>query len=285
MTSENNVTYELTTISIGVLISGQPYQRPVRERKLTKLMQEWDPSLLDPLVVSYRDGCFYLVDGQHRVILLRRKFNGDVTVPCKLYHGMTYQQEAELCYKLDKSREHLSMAQATNALLEAGTDPEIIAIQRLLEANGFTWALDKDVAGDYEITAVRLTAQIAAELERDPQVQKYVVLQTCSYPTVLPDSGTVNLTVETGDHNVFPVSFSAGTPPTEENEIALSALNVEELNLSVGDTLRLFMDGEEVGYTVCGIYSDITNGGKTAKIRSRPDAAPVIWSVLYASLL
>lgn len=154
MTSENNVTYEMTTINTGILISGQPYQRPVRERKLTKLMQEWDPSLLDPLVVSYRDGCFYLVDGQHRVILLRRKFNGDVTVPCKLYHGMTYQQEAELCYKLDKSREHLSMAQATNALMEAGTDPEIMAIQRLLEANGFTWALDKDVAGDYEITAV-----------------------------------------------------------------------------------------------------------------------------------
>lgn len=129
-----------------------------------------------------------------------------------------------------------------------------------------------------------LTAQIAAELERDPQVQKYVVLQTCSYPAVLPDSGIVNLTVETGDHNVFPVSFSMGTPPTEENVIALSALNAEELNLSVGDTLRLFMDNEEVDYTVCGIYSDITNGGKTAKIRSRPDAAPVIWSVLYASL-
>ena len=41
---------------------------------------------------------------------------------------------------------------------------------------------------------------------------------------------------------------------------------------------------EEIHYTVCGIYSDITNGGKTAKAGSRANNAPVIWSVLYVSL-
>ncbi len=90
--------------------------------------------------------------------------------------------------------------------------------------------------------------------------------------------------METGDHSIFPVSFSAGTLPTGENEIALSSLNAEELKLSVGDTLDLNVNGKKSGYTVCGIYSDITNGGKTAKIRNRPDTAPVIWSVLYVSL-
>jgi len=129
-----------------------------------------------------------------------------------------------------------------------------------------------------------MTAQIAAALGQDPQVKEYTVLQTCSYPAALPDGGTVNLTVEAGDHSIFPVSFSAGTPPADENEIALSSLNAEELKLSVGDTLDLKLDGKKSSYTVCGIYSDITNGGKTAKIRNRPDTAPVIWSVLYISL-
>ncbi len=151
----NELSFKLTTIDTGALISGLPYQRPVRENKLAKLMREWDPGLLDPLVVSYRDGCFYLVDGQHRVIVLRRRNGGDVTVPCKLYRGLTYQQEADLCYRLDRSREHLSMAQATNALLEAGTDPEIMEVQRLLSANGFTWALDQRIPGNYEIIATR----------------------------------------------------------------------------------------------------------------------------------
>ncbi|MCA5962121.1 hypothetical protein LC724_19455 [Blautia sp. RD014234] len=75
-------------------------------------------------------------------------------------------------------------------------------------------------------------------------MKEYTTLQTCSYPAALPDGGTVNLTVETGDHSIFPVSFSAGILPTGENEIALSSLNAEELKLSVGDTLDLNVNGK-----------------------------------------
>ncbi len=128
------------------------------------------------------------------------------------------------------------------------------------------------------------TAQLAAALERDEQVERYAVLHTQFLPAVLSDGTTCNLTVEMGDHTIFPVRYSEGTPPVMENEIALSSLNAKELELSVGDTLPLRIDGEEIHYTVCGIYSDITNGGKTAKIGSRVNNAPVIWSVLYVSL-
>lgn len=129
-----------------------------------------------------------------------------------------------------------------------------------------------------------VTARLAAALAGDAQVEKYVILQTRSYPAVLPDGGTVNLTVETGDHLVFPVSFSAGGPPAQEGEIALSALSAEELGLSVGSVLRLKADEAEKEYSVCGIYSDITNGGRTAKIAGTESHVPVIWSVLYVSL-
>lgn len=113
---------------------------------------------------------------------------------------------------------------------------------------------------------------------------RYAVLETGSYPALLPGESRVNLTVEAGDHTVFPVSYSAGTAPRQDKEIALSALNAEELGLSVGDSLRLVADGTEEDFTVCGIYSDITNGGKTAKIHSRETETPVIWSVIYLSL-
>lgn len=129
-----------------------------------------------------------------------------------------------------------------------------------------------------------VTARIAAVLEQDPQVDKYAVLQTGSYQALLEDGSRVNLTAEAGDHLVFPVRYSAGTAPRRNNEIALSALNAKELGLSVGDSLRLVEDAAEADYTVCGIYSDITNGGKTAKIHSRKNRMPVIWSVLYVSL-
>ena len=155
MSESTTVTFEMTEIDTALLVSGQPYQRPVTERRLRELEREWDPGMLEPLVVSFRDGKFFLVDGQNRVVILRRMQGGDFKALCKLYHGLTYEAEAKLCWKLDRSRAKMSNAQAVKALIEAGDDPELAEIHRLIEANGFTWALDKRIPGDYEIIAVR----------------------------------------------------------------------------------------------------------------------------------
>ncbi len=128
------------------------------------------------------------------------------------------------------------------------------------------------------------TVQLAADLERDEQVERYAILQTQSLPAVTSDGTTCNLTVEMGNHTIFPVRYLEGAPPVMDNEIALSSLNAKELVLSIGEPLPLQIDGEEIRCTVCGIYSDITNGGKTAKMSGRTNNAPVIWSVLYISL-
>ena len=140
--------------------------------------------------------------------------------------------------------------------------------------------MDIRQGADISLTA----AQLAAALERDEQVARYAVLQTQSLTAVLSDGTARSLTVEMGDHTIFPVEYSEGTPPILEHEIALSSLNAKELGLSVGDVLRLRIGGEEIRCTVCGIYSDITNGGKTAKMSGRGNHGPVIWSVLYVSL-
>lgn len=135
------------------LTSGLGYQRPIKESAVNRLVREWDDNLLDPLAVSFRDGRFNLVDGQHRVLALRKKNGGrDVIVLCRVYTGLTYEQEAELCVKLDRAKKHLSMAQSVKALLEAGTDPTIEQINRLMKYEGFVWALGKSRGGDYEVT-------------------------------------------------------------------------------------------------------------------------------------
>ena len=143
-------------LSTGELYSGQPYQRPVLDRVVDKLVREWDPRLLTPLVVSYRDGRYNLVDGQHRVCAMRKKNGGkDVTALCRVYHGLTYEQEAELYYKLDRAKGHLRLSHATKALVESGADAEIIEIKRLLEDAGFVWALDKPTWEAFEVEATR----------------------------------------------------------------------------------------------------------------------------------
>ncbi|MBF0579279.1 FtsX-like permease family protein [Erysipelotrichaceae bacterium RD49] len=125
--------------------------------------------------------------------------------------------------------------------------------------------------------------RMAKTLDQDDQVEQFTLLQTGSYPAVLADGSQINLTIEAGDHAIFPVRYSSGSAPAQPGEIALSSLNASELNLKVGDTVDLVVNDRLTPYTVFGIYSDITNGGKTAKIAGQLDA-PVIWSVVYVSL-
>lgn len=133
-----------------------------------------------------------------------------------------------------------------------------------------------------------ITERIDTELKNDSRVKKYTVLQTKSCPALSSDGNQINLTVEAGDHNAFPISYIEGKAPEGEKEIALSSLNAEELGLSVGSTLELLINDIQISYTICGIYSDITNGGKTAKVGiSSPikdDNIPAMWNIVYVSL-
>ena len=133
-----------------------------------------------------------------------------------------------------------------------------------------------------------ITGKLLEELGTDPDVLKYVALKTVSCPAVLSDGSQVNLIVETGNHSVFPVKYAEGKQPEKEGEIALSSLQAQDLGLHIGDMLELIHDGESRPAVVCGIYSDITNGGKTAKVRSLTSGGnaddQIMWSILYVSL-
>ena len=145
----------LQKLSTAVLHSGLPYQRPVRQSHVDKLVRHWNPTYLTPIEVSYRDGKYNVVNGQHRLSAIQKITGGkDVAVQCLVYTGLTYQQEAAMYYLLDKTSGRLKLANAIKALLESGTDPEIIDIKQRIERAGFTWALDKPTGVTYEIKPV-----------------------------------------------------------------------------------------------------------------------------------
>lgn len=133
-----------------------------------------------------------------------------------------------------------------------------------------------------------ITEKLSGKLSTDADVSKYVALKTVSCSAFLMDGTQVNLLVETGNHSVFPVKYAEGKQPEAEGEIALSSLQAQDLELKIGDTLELESDGKKSRFVVCGIYSDITNGGKTAKVKSLSSNGNVddrvIWSILYVSL-
>ena len=137
---------------------------------------------------------------------------------------------------------------------------------------------------------VEKTGEISGLLEQDERVEAYTALQTGSVLAELSDGSTTHLMVEKGNQSIFPVSYLQGREPQKSGEIALSVLNAEALELKLGDELTLVEHEAKCRYRVCGIYSDITNGGKTAKsyeteeTLQKAEADEVMWSIFYVSL-
>lgn len=128
------------------------------------------------------------------------------------------------------------------------------------------------------------TADIGKHMKDDQEIKQYALFTTKTFG-ITQDDGTVeNIKIELGDHTVFPLQYTDGIMPIANNEIALSVINAEELNKKVGDQLILLTSEGEKTLTVCGIYSDITNGGKTAKAAFEDASAQTAWSTVCASL-
>ncbi|WP_028547119.1 ABC transporter permease [Paenibacillus taiwanensis] len=127
-------------------------------------------------------------------------------------------------------------------------------------------------------------AEIIKMLNSDRTISKYAVLTTKTFKVKTEDRSEENIKVELGDHSIFPIEYSGGRAPSAENEIALSVLNANELSKKVGDVITLVMEGKEKNLTISGIYSDITNGGKTAKAVFTDNSADIMWSIICAEL-
>ena len=144
------------TLSTSRLTSGLPYQRPVEQKNVDKLIRNWNSRELYPVIVSFRDGKFNVVDGQNRIAAMRQMAGGgDVIVPCIVHTGMTYEEEADMYAKLDTDKAPLTPRQHTKALVEAGTDAKVTEVKRLAEEVGFTWALTEPTGEPFEIVPVR----------------------------------------------------------------------------------------------------------------------------------
>lgn len=121
-------------------------------------------------------------------------------------------------------------------------------------------------------------------LERDSAVETYAVFVTELFDQEQEDGTTEQIKVELGNHGAFPLQYVDGRLPSRDSDIALSVLYAEEMDKKVGDKMILLTDKGEKQLTVCGIYSDITNGGKTAKAAFQPGTREAAWSTVCVNL-
>ena len=126
--------------------------------------------------------------------------------------------------------------------------------------------------------------QLLESLADNPDVITYAGTITANYKVNNPDGVWENIQISNGNHSIFPLEYSAGSSPTSEAEIALSLLQAQSLDKKVGDKINVIVVGENKELIVCGIYQDLTNGGKTAKGMLPFETSSVLWYTVNLNL-
>lgn len=76
-------------------------QREINQARVDYIAANLDIEQLGTLTVNYRDGHYYVIDGNHRRMALIQHGYGDQKIQCWTYDGLTEEEEAEKFLKLN----------------------------------------------------------------------------------------------------------------------------------------------------------------------------------------
>ena len=127
--------HEMCLNSSELIVPRDTYQRALHPARVARIAKEFDERVANEPKISFRDGHYYVMDGQN-TIAARKFLNGgeDLQIRCKVYFGMTEREEALLFAQQTGISERLSAGQKLRALIFAG-EPAAVAFQH---ADGHT---------------------------------------------------------------------------------------------------------------------------------------------------
>ena len=132
------------------------YQRDLKESKVRKIVKEFNPYLVNAAKVSFRDGKYYVFDGQHTIAALKAKRKGsDCQVDCKVFYGLTRLDEMELFIQQNGASSAVATNEKFRALYNNG-DQEITSMVFLAEKAGFEIGFEKSQASNRIIALASL---------------------------------------------------------------------------------------------------------------------------------
>lgn len=117
------------------------------------LKNDFDPEVMGYIVVSHRDGWYYVVDGQHRRAgALAYLGDSSQQVQCRIFSGLTSEEEAELFLQLNDQKRQSPMSKYKTSLT-AGRAEEC-DVERICRSLDLRIGLDKSCEEISCITAI-----------------------------------------------------------------------------------------------------------------------------------
>lgn len=114
--------HEMCLNSSELIVPRDTYQRALHPARVARIAKEFDERVANEPKISFRDGHYYVMDGQN-TIAARKFLNGgeDLQIRCKVYFGMTEREEALLFAQQTGISERLSAGQKLRALILQGS--------------------------------------------------------------------------------------------------------------------------------------------------------------------
>lgn len=95
--NNNTTNFEYKQINSKYILSDMAYQRAIDINRVRRIIAQFNPNLVNPIKVSFRDKKYFVFDGQHTLSALKLKNSSDdLMVNCKVYFGLSQQDEAML---------------------------------------------------------------------------------------------------------------------------------------------------------------------------------------------
>ena len=110
------------------------YQRTPNNARVKKIAREFDPTRLGVIKVSLRNGKYYVIDGQHRILACLAA--GHSHINAEVFHGLTYEEESLYFYSQRENVTPVSTGQKFKAMVEA-KNPDAIKIKETVELSGY----------------------------------------------------------------------------------------------------------------------------------------------------
>ena len=143
---DDHCGFEFTALSSTMLETDTSYQRRIDDMRVERIVENYDPRLVNPVKVSFRDGHYYVFDGAHTLAALKQihKFD-NFMVDCLLFQGLTYEDEAYLFALQRGESKEVAMAARLKALLKSN-DENAADLRRRTEEAGFQLSTSRSSA-------------------------------------------------------------------------------------------------------------------------------------------
>lgn len=114
------------------------YNRAINRQHVNRIKRDFHEDMVQPAIVSFRDGRYWIVDHQHQTqaIFEMNGYDPLTNIRCDVREGLTYEQEADLYIRLNTGTKQPTFSDKLTGLIEA-KDETALKFRDLVESCGY----------------------------------------------------------------------------------------------------------------------------------------------------